>query len=199
VVEPTWLHITASWLREKKIETVYPQLLEGSQRMMIGEMRKFRIEQLRRMPEIQGYDLWQSTDYPSGLEGFIWEQGLVNYFWEPKTVGPEEFSKFNSLNVVVSDTDISERTWWEGSAVRTGIYSSYYGSTGIQDAELSYQLVYEGKRVSEGKKGGVRLTPGEVTSLGDIEVSVPVVGQRAGRRTAVDVALRGHRLHISRL
>jgi hypothetical protein len=177
VTEPFWLSSTASWLKKNNLDLVYPKLLESSQRMMIGEMRKFRIEELRRMPEIQGYDLWIMTDYPSGREGFLWESGLANYFWEPKALKPEEFSRFNSLNVIVSDTDISERTWWEGTAARVGFYSSYYGSTKLEDATLSYFLMADGNRASEGKKAGVRVSAGGITYLGDIEISVPVLGR----------------------
>ncbi|MBS1852473.1 MAG: hypothetical protein JST79_16330 [Acidobacteria bacterium] len=177
VVDPVWMRTTASWFQEKGLEADYQHLLENSERMQNGEMRKARIEWIRRVSEVQGYDLWLMTDFPSTVEGFGWEQGLLNFFWEPKNVRPEEFAQFNALNVVVSDTDISGHTWWEESVTSTVIRASYYGNVPVTDAELSYQLVSsDSRQVLEGKKRGLHLTPGQVTPLGEIELCLPGMG-----------------------
>ncbi|MGD0224931.1 MAG: sugar-binding domain-containing protein [Terriglobia bacterium] len=189
VIDPFWMRITENWVKENGLDSVYPELLKGSQRMMVGEMMKFRIEQLRRFSEIQGYDLWLLVDGLSGVEGFIWEEGVLNHFWEPKSVGPEEFSRFNALNVVVSDTDFSERTWWEGSTTHISVYASYYGKDKLGNAELAYSLVRAGQPVVSGKKSDLRVHQGTVTRLADLELSVPLLDQAV--EYSLQVSLRG--------
>jgi len=85
----------------------------------------------------------------------------------------------------LSDSDVSERTWWEGTAVRVGLHSSYYGGAKLDDATLSYHLIAEGKKVVEGKKSGVQVAAGGVTDLGDVEFSVPILGRPVEYRLEV--------------
>jgi hypothetical protein len=75
------MNAVAEWANREKLEALYPQLVESSQRMMLGVMRKFRIEEARRVPAIQGYELWSINDpFSRGPLGSLWDEGVLDYF-----------------------------------------------------------------------------------------------------------------------
>ena len=46
----------------------------------------------RANPAVTGYHYWLIVDFPGGAgEGDSWEEGWVDYFWQPK-VKPEQLS-----------------------------------------------------------------------------------------------------------
>jgi len=179
VVDPYWMRATEDWLKQNHLLEVYPALLKASQRML-AEMRKFRIEKIRRMPWISGYQLWLINDYPSGTpEGYIWEEGTLNFFWEPKAAAAEDFARFNSPNVLLIDLDFSQRTWWENTTTHVKFSSSYYGPEPIDNPQLVYSLEEGGNTIWRGSTQHVHVSQGAVAEIADVAVTVPPLGRAA--------------------
>lgn len=178
VIEPYWMTETEKWLKENNLLEVYPDLLKGSQEMLT-ELRKFRVEKMRRMPWMSGYQLWLINDYPSGSpEGYIWEEGILDYFWRPKAATAEQYRQFNNLNVLLIDNDFSKRTWWEGATYKVRVSSSWYSERAPKNPRLTYKLTTYGKVLASGHQA-VSIHAGQVSPIAELEIAVPKLGRAA--------------------
>lgn len=180
IVDPYWMENTKQWAKENGLEEIYPKLVSSSQRMMLGEMRKFYVERVRRMPQLEGYELWLINDYASGTpEGYLWAEGTLNFFWEPKALTAEEFTTFNILNVLLTDSDIACRTWWQGSTVPLKFTTSYYGPKDLENATLTYSLSSGGSVLHQQRIQGLNAKQAEVSELTDVQIPVPKLDHAA--------------------
>ncbi|HZO99136.1 MAG TPA: hypothetical protein VFD30_02470 [Terriglobia bacterium] len=180
VVDPYWMKNTQRWVKENGLEAIYPSLVKGSQRLMLGEMRKFYVERVRRMPQLEGYELWLINDYASGTaEGYLWAEGTLDFFWEPKALTAEEFRSFNALNVLLTDSDFSQRCWWQGSTVPLKFFVSYYGANDLANATLTYSLQSHGQVLHSRNIREIKVPQGNVSKLAEVEIGVPILDNAA--------------------
>lgn len=187
-IDPYWMRETEEWLRRNGLLEIYPQLLKNSQRLQtMGHI--FRVEKLRNNPDIQGYQIPSGiVDFPSGSrEGELWEEGVFDFFWQPKYASAEEWSRVNAATLLVTDADISQRTWWQGKAAKLRVNASHYGLTSLAKATLRYRLEDQGKVLIEKSIPNLDVGQGELVSLADLEFKVPETGRAAAMTFRVEL------------
>lgn len=189
VLEPYWTR-EEEWLRESGLWEIYPEIMKNSQRLLFLA-RKFRIEELRRNPRLQGYQQWLINDFPSGThQGYLWEEGVLDFFWEPKVGSSGQWSQLNGATLLLTDADISQRTWWHGESSRIGIQVSHYGPRSLEKAHLLYSLEHEGNTLLEGSVPDLAVPRGEVTTLTNLQIPGAGTGRGGCLHAAGGVAPR---------
>jgi beta-galactosidase len=175
---PTWLEEKKKWVEDNSLSDVYPTYVRNSQRLqMLG--RKFQVEQVRRRPEVTGYEYWLSLDYPGGTgEGDSWEEGWFDAFWRPKNIEPSEGKEINSPVLVMIDAGVGERTLWNGSRKPVGVWISNYGDSPIAHGSVDWELLASGKDIAHGVVQSVSVGLGQVTRVGGFEIPTPA-GEKA--------------------
>jgi hypothetical protein len=124
---PYWLNDAQQWVKKNGLADVYPDMVRDSERLQ-WESHKFKIERLRATGRFSGYQLWAITDAPSGIEGGPWEEGVLDYFWRPKSVGADAYREFQSSAVLLIDREPQERTFWLDRGVEAKVSLSHFGS-----------------------------------------------------------------------
>ena len=186
VLEPYWTR-EEEWLRENGLWEIYPEIMKNSQRLLFLA-RKFRIEELRRNPHLQGYQQWLINDFPSGThQGYLWEEGVLDFFWEPKYGSSGQWSQLNGATLLLTDADISQRTWWQGESTRIGIQVSHYGPRSLEKAHLFYSLEHNGNTLVEDSVADLAVPRGEVTTLTNLQIPVPELGEAAACTLRVEL------------
>ncbi len=161
--------------------------MKNSQRLLFLA-RKFRIEELRRNPHLQGYQQWLINDFPSGThQGYLWEEGVLDFFWEPKYGSSGQWSQLNGATLLLTDADISQRTWWQGESTRIGIQVSHYGPRSLEKAHLFYSLEHNGNTLVEDSVADLAVPRGEVTTLTNLQIPVPELGEAAACTLRVEL------------
>ena len=84
------------------------------------------------------------------IKGTLWEEGVLDFFWEPKYGSSGQWSQLNGATLLLTDADISQRTWWQGESTRIGIQVSHYGPRSLEKAHLFYSLEHNGKHPCRG-------------------------------------------------
>ncbi len=183
LMNPYWLKSAQTWVNKNGLADVYPSLIQDSQRLQ-WESRKFKIERLRATGKFDGYQLWAITDAPSGVEGGPWEEGVFDYFWDPKSIPASAYREFQATTVLLIDVPPGERTFWNDEGKEVGVSASYYGDQAIADATLHWKILADNEPhpVDEGTLAGIRLQPGGVNRVGAIHI--------APKQTAQPVRLR---------
>jgi hypothetical protein len=179
VIIPEWLQQKKEWVERSGLAAQYPLLVRNSQRLQQAG-RKYQIERARRLPEFTGYHYWLIADYPGGTgEGDSWEEGWLDYFWQPKGVRPEEGRELNSPVLLMIEPGITDRTMWSGDRKRIQVHVSNYGDQDISNGVVSWRLMAEGRQVEGGELAGVTAPLGTVRRSGEIVVSASGLAKAA--------------------
>ncbi|HOD49238.1 MAG TPA: glycoside hydrolase family 2 TIM barrel-domain containing protein [Candidatus Hydrogenedentes bacterium] len=94
--------------------------------------RKDGIEYARRGKLIEGYILWLLIDYGH------WTEGLLDDFWSPKNITPEEFLKSNGDTVIVLAQD-GNRCLPMGAKTDIPLGISHYGESSLDGSVLKWK------------------------------------------------------------
>ena len=94
--------------------------------------RKDGIEYARRGKLIEGYILWLLIDYGH------WTEGLLDDFWSPKNITPEEFLKSNGDTVIVLAQD-GNRCLPTGAKTDIPLGISHYGESSLDGSVLKWK------------------------------------------------------------
>ena len=100
-----------------------PRFVENSRKLQ-ALCRKLNTEAARRSPEIDGYTLWLLQDYWKG------GQGLLNQFYEPKSIGADEHLTRNAETVVLLVRDGCEAA--AGRTIDATAVVSHFGKANLQ-------------------------------------------------------------------
>ncbi|HVU11039.1 MAG TPA: glycoside hydrolase family 2 TIM barrel-domain containing protein [Phototrophicaceae bacterium] len=119
---------------------------------------KFEIETLRRQQEIQGYVITELTD-------IYWESnGLLDFYRRPK-VFHEQFSQFNTLDVIAPK--LERWAYWEGEKLEAAAHVSHY--SGVDWSGARFQI-----RLGDAVTGTLPpLKRGDVHKIDDFDWTVP--------------------------
>lgn len=128
--------------------------------------RKDGIEYARRNRLVEGYILWLLIDFGH------WSEGLLDDFWNPKNVTPEEFSKSNGDTVILLAEE-GNRCLEMGSPGRIPLAISHYGEDELADSTLKWKVTGV-CGVQNGEMKVDSLTQGELTAVGDVEFEMPL-------------------------
>ncbi|MGH9371666.1 MAG: glycoside hydrolase family 2 protein [Vicinamibacterales bacterium] len=177
VLVPEWLHVKKRWVSEHGLADQYAQYVHNSQRLQqLG--RKFQIERVRHRQDITGYHYWLIVDFPGGTgEGDSWEEGWFDYFWQPKSITPQEGQTINSAVLPLIGTGVKDRTFWSDTARTVDITVSNYGDKDLRDAPLTWTLLADGKAVASGADR-ITVPMGQVATVDQITVG-PLTGNAA--------------------
>jgi hypothetical protein len=142
--------------------------------------RKDGIEYARRNPGVEGYILWLLIDFGH------WSEGLLNDFWEPKNVSPEEFLQSNGPTVVLLAEE-GDRSLRKAEEHRIGLGVSHYGDADYKDARLLWSVQTAGSTLEHGEIAIDQLVMGEFNDAGSAVFRLPAA--EAAYKVDLDVSL----------
>lgn len=171
MMTPFWLRDIQQWVAKNGLSEAYPALIRDSERLQ-WESHKYKIERLRANGHFSGYQLWAMTDAPSGVEGGPFEEGILDYFWEPKTIGPEKYREFQTESVLLIDREPQERTFWLDRGMDVRVSLSHFGAQ-LRNARLEWRAVdaESGAEIAHGAQDGISAEPGRVAEIAHIHLA----------------------------
>lgn len=140
--------------------------------LFIASLRKQLLENIRSCRNLAGYDYlgpidthWHLTGYPCGI---------FNEFYEEKCgESMEDVLLYNDESILISSRG-KARNCLQGKALVTSILLSHYGET-LKNGLLSWSLKEEnGNCLSSGKIPFEKAERGEVVSLGELSIPLPL-------------------------
>ena len=170
-LKPYWLDTLLESARKNGQEDLIPAYHKNSLRLQ-ALCRKDGIEYARRNRLIEGYILWLLIDFGH------WSEGLLDDFWQPKNVSPEEFLKSNGETVVLLAKE-GDRSLPMGASASIPLAISHYGEADL-DGSMLHWKVRGPTGLGEGQLDVAELPRGELTPAGAAEFEV----------TAADTAYR---------
>ena len=141
--------------------------------------RKDGIEYARRNRLIEGYILWLLIDFGH------WAEGLLDDFWNPKNVSPEEFLKSNGDTAVLLAEE-GERCLAMGAPVGISLGVSHYGPEPLTDAVLAWRA-HGPHGVRSGRLSLPSVPTGEFVKAGSARFDLPVADKSC--KLELEVAL----------
>ena len=144
--------------------------------------RKDGIEYARRNAGVEGYILWLLIDFG------VWSEGLLDDFWNPKNVTPEEFLQSNGDTIVLLATE-GNRFFRAGERAHIPLAISHYGTQEYGEAQIAWSI-QGGPLRREGTIHTPALVKGEMTPCGEAVFELPAISSaykftlRAGLRHA---------------
>lgn len=128
-------------------------------------LHKSGLETLRKNPTISGYHWWLIQDY------WTTSNGLVDLFFRPKSVRPEEVRMVNAPVVLLADG--LERTYRSGETMELKFRVSNFSEAPI-NGEFTAEITLGDRK--ETRKFTVKDAPiGEVSAIGEVSLPVPAL------------------------
>ena len=175
------------WVEEKDLTKLYPTLRRHSERLQ-QTVRKWHFERARSIPELSGYEFWLLVDSPANHYQDSWEDGLLNYFGEPKAITAEEMRQSNAATVLLMSAGLDDRTFWADQGKKFELLVSHYGREAIHDGRVVWKLKHGADTLHQGTLENVQVQVGEVKHLGSL--SIPPVGLRVASKLDFWVELK---------
>ncbi len=163
-VKPFWLLQARAALEERGILDQAEWLAENSGNLQ-ALCHKINIENQRMSPHTDGHALWLFQDY------WTTSNGLVNTYYQVKSLGPEWYTKF--IADVVLLADMPGYTFIAGDQVDIPLLISDYGEEDIVDGELSWSLRRGAEVLAWGDLPRVTIVEKGVSSLSSVSLSLP--------------------------
>ena len=166
---PTWFDTLLDTARKNGQEELIPTYRKNSLWVQ-AESRKDGLEYARRCPHVEGFILWSWLDFHQYAEG------VVDDFWQPKTVSAKEFLKSVGDTVVVLAKE-GNRALKLGEIERIPLAVSHYGEADLTGAVLKWKAVSDQKVFDQGQLKLTSVRYGELTQAGDAAVNLPKTGK----------------------
>lgn len=184
--EPWWFETGLEWgdgvvyphgieqrFKAYHLDKVFPTLSDlaaASQRMQFTAL-KYEIEQIRRHPNIVGYIITEFTDVH-------WEcNGLLDMCRNPKAFY-DVIGNINSADAIVPDWE--RIVFWEGERCEVRLALSHFSDIDLHGSRLEW-YVDLWPEVS-GVFTDLVAKPGQVTTIGTVVFTVPLLGHSARAR-----------------
>ncbi len=167
------------WVEENGLKAIYPTLRKHSERLQ-QMVRKWHFERVRSIPEFSGYQFWLLIDSPADHYQDSWEDGLLNYFGEPKAITRQEMQQINAPTVVLIGSGVEDRAFWADRGKTVDLSISHYSSKDLQKARLDWKLKLEGKTLHQGTAENIRIRTGQVKYVTTASIP-PLALERATR------------------
>jgi hypothetical protein len=126
---------------------------------------KLAIEEIRKVPTVNGYSLWLLTDTGALVHG------LLDDFWQPKLVSAAAFRKYNHESVVLLGS--TERIAWMGEELEISLLISHFQSQPLKGGRLEWAFTLEGKSMVAGSAENLQAAVGEVGNLATFRATMP--------------------------
>jgi len=160
------------------------QWIEGSTKFK-QQMDKVWMEQARKSPIIEGYEMWMLADHGYAFSGVIedGEDCKIKPF-----ISPEHYRTFNSADALLADFPDNnfKRIFAPGEKVKLRLLASVYGKSEIKAGKAIWSLLKDEKILTSGGAMVGAAGRGRVSVLGDIAVRMPSVKSA----TALDLRVK---------
>lgn len=164
-LKPFWFDTLLTTARENGQEELL-RVYRKNSLWLQALCRKDGIEYARRSPGVEGYILWLLIDFGH------WSEGLLDDFWNPKNVSPEELLKSNGDTVILLAEE-GERCFEMGTTAQIPLAVSHYGENDYSGSELHWRAL-RGDELQNGTLAIDRLDHGTFTRAGFAEIDLPV-------------------------
>src|SRR6185436_9029754 len=171
-VRPYWLLQARDLAAANGLETTYPDWLASSYRLQAASLKSN--QEAARRSRLSGTSVWLFQDYPNCAEG------VVDMFFRPKGVAPEEFRKYNAPTVLL--LDLPRRNWWSGETGELKLVVSRFEDEPSQAAALRWKLTSGNETLASGVQEPLQIRAGGLQELPVIKLEMPKRAQ-AGQFT----------------
>ena len=162
-LRPYWLLQTRDLAARNGLTAAYPDWLASSYRLQAASL-KSNLEAARRS-RLSGTSVWLFQDYPNCAEG------VVDMFFRPKGVSPEEFRKYNAPTVLL--LDVPRRNWRNGEMVEFKFVVSRFEDDPSVAAALRWELKSGKETVASGVQERLQVRADGVQELPAIKLEMP--------------------------
>lgn len=161
--KPFWLTAGKARLDELGLTAEADQWAEKSERLY-ALCHKCNTEAMRANPFISGYQWWLFQDY------WTTSNGIVDLYFRPKSISPEEILKIN--NDVVLLQDGVDHTYRGKARLKVKLLVSNYASTSLQ-GELAWEVTAGDRSIAKQSLTAPAMPQGEVADLSQIDLELP--------------------------
>jgi hypothetical protein len=158
--------------RARGVADLLPVFIQNSRRIS-ALCRRLEIEEVRKAPQLSGYNMWLIQDIPG------YPQGIFDPFWNPKWLEPAEFARSNGETVLLMN-EASHRTrrgFRSAERVRFEIWVSHHGSRRIEVGKLAWSITAAtGRVLVHGSRPQSTIEPfTNAVRLSELELTMPEV------------------------
>ena len=163
--KPFWLSTSKAKLEKLGLLQEASQWADKSERLY-AHLHKYNLETLRKNPCLSGYHWWLFQDY------WTTSNGIVDQYFRPKSITPEEVLKFNSPVVLLQDG--LQRTYRGKDRLNLKLLVSNFSPSFIEGC-LSYEVKAGQQSLVRKYLTGKAVTQGELSVKTAIELELPDV------------------------
>lgn len=139
---------------------------------------KWIFEDARRMPRLDGYAWWGTTnDIPAGVETDVSSLSVLDMLYRPEKFVFDEFRKFNRESVLLIDADIDQRVLAGGEKKTILVSLSHFGTDPVRNGRVRWQATSTTGTLCEGELAPVNAECWKISDLGTIRLG-PVECQK---------------------
>lgn len=164
-MKPFWLTTGRAKLEKLGLLQEANAWAEKSERLY-ALCHKFNIEFARKSPYISGYHWWLFQDYWTS------SNGIVDHYFRPKSVTPEEVLQYNGDVVLLQDG--LARTYRGGDRLQLKLFVSNYSPKNLQ-GNLNYEVQADGRTVVQERLTLQSAPQGELSAMTTIDLELPDV------------------------
>jgi len=168
VMRPLTYKRAERYVRDHRLEPVYPRLLRSSL-LMRAEAQKNYMESAKASSANQGYSFWLGIDFPESPEG-CWDEGILNELWEPKPFLTNSLINYNGPTVLLTTVALDHRSFYAGQEKTVPLRLWHYGEHAIEGVRLTWQVLEGSQSLQSGVSEDLKCQPGEVLPLGEVAI-----------------------------
>src|SRR6185503_9410911 len=148
----------------------YPDWLASSYRLQAASLKSN--QESARRSRLSGTSVWLFQDYPNCAEG------VVDMFFRPKGILPEEFRKYNAPTVLLLDAP--RRNWRSEETADFKFVVSRFEDDPSEAAVLRWELKSGKESVASGAQERLLIGSGGIQELPPLKLVMPL-RKRAGQ------------------
>lgn len=180
-IKPYWLPTGKEKLLKLGLMDEATMWAEKSERLFML-LQKINIETLRKNPYISGYHWWLIQDYWTS------SNGILDTYFRPKSIAPEEVLKINGDLVILQDGLAS--TYRGGGKLDARLKVSNFLPDAIVGAEFAWKVLVDNKPLAEGRRA-VAAEQGTLVEADRIVLELPDVTRPTSVRIETALAANG--------
>src|SRR6185503_1607617 len=169
-LRPYWLLQARDLAARNGLQAAYPDWLASSYRLQAASLKSN--QEAARRSRLSGTSVWLFQDYPNCAEG------VVDMFFRPKGVRPEEFRKYNAPTVLLLDAP--RRNWRSGETGEFKFLVSRFEDDPSDAASLRWELKSVNETLTSGVQERLLIGSGGIQELPPLKLVMPL-RKRAGQ------------------
>lgn len=151
-------------------------------------MDKVWMEQVRKSPIVEGYEMWMLADHGYVFSGVI-EDG-EDCRIKP-SIDPAYYRTYNAADVLLADfpDGNTKRVFESGEQITVRLLASIYGPNALKPGTATWKLVQGSRTVAKGTANVLGAARGRVSVLGDVKLAAPKTQSAMALRLEMEVPL----------